>query len=232
MRHYLWLEETTPFPPARTADRYGIVCLGGDLSAKRLLSAYSQGIFPWYEDDQPIIWHSPDPRFVLFPEKLNVSRSMRQVLNRKEFTVTADTCFEEVIANCAGPRRKQPGTWITSDMRDAYCALYKEGFAHSIEAWKDGTLAGGLYGVSLGRIFFGESMFAHVSNASKAAFITLTGILIKEEFELIDSQVHTEHLESLGAESIRRSHYLDLLGKGLEKETIRGPWTEIFERQE
>jgi leucyl/phenylalanyl-tRNA--protein transferase len=229
MRSYVWLEGDTPFPPAGTADRSGILCLGGDLSPERLIDAYSRGIFPWYDEEQPIIWHSPDPRFVLFPEKIKVSRSMRQVLSRREFAVTGDTAFEEVIRSCSKtPRRRQDGTWITTDMIEAYIRLHREGYAHSVEAWKDGILAGGLYGVSLGNVFFGESMFANVSNASKAAFITLTEILIKQGITLIDSQVHTDHLASLGAESISRNRYLSLLKEGMLAPTRKGSWSSFF----
>ena len=231
MRRYIWLEGDDPFPPAGAADRYGILCLGGDLSVERLLDAYSRGIFPWYDDDQPIIWHSPDPRFVVFPDKVRMSKSMRQVLNRKEFTITADTAFEQVIRACSEtPRRKQDGTWITPDMIDAYIRLHDEGYAHSIEAWKDGSLAGGLYGVSLGRIFCGESMFTRVSNASKAAFISLAEALRQREFMVIDSQVHTDHVESLGGESISRNRYLLILREAIRHPTIRGSWVDFFGR--
>ena len=231
MRRYIWIEENDPFPPTGMADRYGILCLGGDLSPERLIDAYSKGIFPWYEEDQPVIWHCPDPRFVVFPENVNVSKSMRQVLNRKEFTITADTSFEQVIRACAEtPRRKQDGTWITPDMIAAYIELHHLGLAHSIEAWKDGQLAGGLYGVSLGKIFCGESMFARVSNASKAAFLTLAAVLKEQNFLLIDSQVHTDHVESLGGESISRSRYLFLLHEALKHETLKGSWSDFFPR--
>jgi leucyl/phenylalanyl-tRNA--protein transferase len=224
MKYYQWLEDDDPFPPVETADQYGVLCLGGDLSTVRLLDAYSKGIFPWYEEDQPIIWHAPDPRFVLFPDNLAVSRSMRQVLKRNEFEITFDRSFFDVMLSCAAPRRKQQGTWITSDMLDAYCELHNEGYAHSVEAWKDGRLAGGLYGVSLGKIFFGESMFSLVPNASKAAFITLMGDLKAKGFELIDSQVYTDHLSSLGAENISRDRYCELLKRYLSYPTDKGKW--------
>ncbi|MGL4369031.1 MAG: leucyl/phenylalanyl-tRNA--protein transferase, partial [Spirochaetota bacterium] len=205
------------------------LALGGDLSSARLLDAYAKGIFPWYEDDQPIIWHSPDPRFVLFPEKLAVSKSMRQVLSRKEFTITMDRCFSEVISACSMPRRTGAETWITHDMKQAYCRLHREGYAHSVEAWHGGELAGGLYGVSLGSVFFGESMFARRPNASKAAFITLVRFLAEKGFTLIDSQVYTAHLESLGAESISRGRYLFLLAEALSSPALRGSWSSFLQ---
>ena len=232
MRYYPWLDEDEPFPPVESADRYGVLALGGDLSAPRLLDAYSKGIFPWYDEDQPIVWHSPDPRFVLFPEDLAVSKSMRQVLTRREFSITFDTAFSEVISACAMPRKTGPGTWITPDMKEAYCRLHDEGFAHSAEAWKNGELAGGLYGVSMGSIFFGESMFTRQPNASKAAFITLVQILKEQGFRLIDSQVYTAHLASLGAVSIPRKKYIALLAEALTSPTLRGSWSSLKENIE
>ncbi|HEY1407281.1 MAG TPA: leucyl/phenylalanyl-tRNA--protein transferase [Spirochaetota bacterium] len=229
MRYYPWIEDETPFPPVDSADQYGILAVGGELSVERLLDAYSRAIFPWYEEDQPVIWWSPDPRFVLFPEKVLVSKSMRQVLRRNLFEVRFDTAFRRVITSCAEtPRRHERGTWITPDMIEAYCELHAQGYAHSAEAWQDGELVGGLYGVSLGSIFFGESMFARVSNASKAAFLTLTGKLSARNFTLIDSQVRTDHLTTLGGEEITRSRYLDILADALTRPTLRGNWGELL----
>ena len=217
------------FPPPHRASESGILAVGGDLSPERLLTAYSEGIFPWYSEGEPILWWSPDPRFVLYPDDLYVSKTMRQVLRRKIFTITCDTCFRDVMPACGRPRAKQKETWITTDMLEAYYALHELGFAHSVEAWRDGKLAGGLYGVSLGRCFFGESMFTTVSNASKAAFITLVRRLQAMGFGLIDCQVFTAHLESLGARSMPRNEFLRLLRAALRYETVRGDWGRIFD---
>lgn len=225
---YYWLDENLVFPPVSEANRNGVLALGGDLSVERLLLAYSSGIFPWYSEGEPIVWYSPNPRFVVFPEKLKVSKSMKQVLKQKHFRVSLDTDFRAVISNCQQVKREgQGGTWITEEMLEAYCVLHEQGYAHSVEVWQDETLVGGLYGVSLGRIFFGESMFAHVSNASKTGFITLVGELVKRGFQLIDSQVYTAHLESLGGESIPRKQYIQLLKTAISAgETIKQKWTD------
>jgi leucyl/phenylalanyl-tRNA--protein transferase len=224
---YYWLDEHLIFPPVTEANRQGILALGGDLSIERLLLAYSSGIFPWYSEGEPIVWYAPNPRFVLFPEKLKVSKSMKQVLKQGRLVVSLDTDFRGVITQCQQTKRDgQGGTWITEEMLEAYCALHERGFAHSVEVRQDGELVGGLYGVSLGRIFFGESMFAHVSNASKTGFITLVGELQKRGFQLIDSQVYTAHLESLGGESISRKQYMQLLKQCLAAgDTYAGKWT-------
>jgi leucyl/phenylalanyl-tRNA---protein transferase len=228
MRYYPWIDDDTPFPPVDTADNHGILALGGELTVDRLLTAYSSAIFPWYDEDQPVIWWSPDPRFVLFPGEISVSKSMRQILRRNIFSITYDRAFRQVISSCAGsPRRHERGTWITPEMIDAYCALHEAGYAHSAEAWQNETLVGGLYGVSLGSVFFGESMFTLVSNASKAAFITLAGDLSRHGFTLIDSQVHNDHMESLGGIEIPRQRYLDLLADGLKNDTIKGNWNRL-----
>lgn len=214
-----WLTHELIFPPVEEAEDWGGLALGGDLSPERLILAYCSGIFPWYEEDQPIIWHAPDPRFVLFPHKLKVSKSMRPVLNQRRFTITYDKHFETVIRHCQQRKRKgQQGTWITEDMIAAYSRLHRMGIAHSVEAWQDNKLVGGLYGISLGSVFFGESMFSYVSNASKAAFITLVQALQSLNFTLIDCQVHTKHLESLGAEDISRRMYMQLLANGLQQD--------------
>lgn len=203
------------FPPVEDALEDGLLAIGGDLSTERLKLAYQEGIFPWYEGNTPL-WWSPDPRFVLFPEKLYVSKSMKQVIKRKEFDYTFNTRFSEVIHHCkVNNRPGQLGTWITDEVESAYTELHKEGLAVSAEAWKNGVLVGGLYGIRMGRLFFGESMFSHVSNASKFAFIQLVSQLVREEVVLIDCQVYTEHLESLGAEMISRKAFKTYLQKYL-----------------
>ncbi len=217
--------EDIVFPPPELAADGGVLAVGGDLSPRRLVEAYRNGIFPWYSDDDPIIWWSPDPRYVLFPDELKVSRSMRQVMKRNSFTITFDRNFRGVIEACRSRRRRhEKGTWITDDMLEAYSELHELGLAHSVEAWKDDQLAGGLYGVSLGGCFFGESMFAAVSNSSKAAFVTLVKELHSRGFTLIDCQVHTAHLESLGARAIPRAEFMRLLSESLKLPTLRGNW--------
>jgi leucyl/phenylalanyl-tRNA--protein transferase len=194
------LSDAMVFPPPEEADASGLVAVGGDLSPERLLLAYSMGIFPWPLVEKPLLWFSPDPRMVLRPRELVVSRSLRKTLRRGDFEVRLDTAFERVIARCAEiPRRGEAGTWITRDMACAYARLHELGFAHSAEAWQDGELVGGLYGVSLGAAFFGESMFADRPDASKVAFASLVQQLEAWRFELIDCQVHTEHLARFGA---------------------------------
>jgi len=213
------------FPHPEEADPSGLLAVGGDLRPERLLLAYSMGIFPWYDDRQPILWHSPDPRHVLLPSELAVSRTLRRVLKRAAFEVTLDAAFENVIRACAGgPRRNRAGTWITSDMIDAYCRLFELGFAHSAEAWQDGELAGGLYGVSLGGGFFGESMFTRRSDASKVAFVTLVRQLAAWDFDFIDCQVYTEHLARFGATPWSRRRFLQQLEASLARPTRRGRW--------
>ncbi len=189
----------------------GLLAIGGDLSSERLLHAYRNGIFPWYGPEQPILWWSPDPRLVLFPEALRVSRSLAKTLRKKRFRVTLDTVFERVINECAKPRPGQAGTWITAEMEAAYTRLHELGHAHSVECWLDGELVGGLYGLAQGRVFFGESMFTRVADASKIGFVTLVRHLQRRGFRLIDCQVHTRHLESLGAVSIPRREFIHLL---------------------
>lgn len=200
------------FPPVYQASPEGIVAIGGDLSPERLMLAYHSGIFPWFEDDEPILWWSPPERMVLFFDELKISKSMRNVLNRNVFTVTFNTAFREVIANCRDIKRDgQHGTWITPDMTEAYCRLHEMGFAKSVEVWHDGELVGGLYGIDLGQIFCGESMFAKAPNASKVAFIALAKQLQAEGYKLLDCQVHNNHLESLGAREIDREDFLEIL---------------------
>ena len=217
-----WLSPyNTEFPPVSSATKEpnGLLAIGGNLSEARLIEAYRNGIFPWYEAGQPLLWWSPDPRAVLFPKNLRISKSLKKTLSRGTFTVTFDQAFQDVIHACAGPRVGAEGTWITSDMEDAYVNLYKSGIAHSVECWANSnnstsnrTLVGGLYGVNLGRLFFGESMFSHQDNASKVAFVHLVKQLEKWGFPLIDCQVPNSHLSSLGATEIplaQFSQYLD-----------------------
>ncbi|MEJ7780419.1 MAG: leucyl/phenylalanyl-tRNA--protein transferase [Daejeonella sp.] len=200
------------FPKPELAEEDGLLAIGGDLSAERLMLAYQNGIFPWYSDETPILWYSPHERFVLFPDRLKVSSSMRKVQNSGQFQITFNRAFPEVITACAQiPREGENGTWITAEMQNAYVTLHKLGYSHSVEVWKDDILVGGLYGVSVNDIFCGESMFSKVSNASKTALIWLCQ---NKSFRMIDCQVHTSHLESLGAGFISRSEYLDLLNTG------------------
>ncbi|HOZ78024.1 MAG TPA: leucyl/phenylalanyl-tRNA--protein transferase [Ferruginibacter sp.] len=202
------------FPPVETAGEEGIIALGGDLAAERLLLAYRSGIFPWYNEEEPIIWWSPDPRFVLFPGDLKISKSMQSVLRNGSFRFTINRAFIQVIQHCKTIYRKdQEGTWITPAVQQAYINLHLQGFAHSAEAWVNGELVGGLYGIRMGNVFFGESMFSRKSNASKFAFINYVQQLKKEGVVLIDCQVHTEHLESLGAGMIRRQQFVELLNQ-------------------
>jgi leucyl/phenylalanyl-tRNA---protein transferase len=200
------------FPPLNMADENGLLAIGGDLSTERLLLAYRSGIFPWYNEDEPICWWSPDPRFVLYPAGLKVSSSMRTVLQNGKFRFTINRAFEQVIQNCKTvSRHDQDGTWISPAMQKAYTKLHELGYAHSAEAWLDGELVGGLYGVRLGNIFFGESMFSLQTNASKFAFINYVQQLQKENVQLIDCQLHTNHLESLGAVMISRELFSEIL---------------------
>lgn len=200
------------FPDVNTADENGLIATGGNLSAGTLLNAYKKGIFPWYNPGDIIQWYSPDPRFVLFPGQLKVSHSMRNVLNRHLFRFTMDKAFPEVLHNCRMvTRTADAGTWISDEIEDAYNSLFEKGFAHSAEAWQNNELVGGLYGVLMGKVFFGESMFANKSNASKFAFIKWIEILQNNGIELIDCQVYTPHLESLGAEFISRKEFNILL---------------------
>jgi leucyl/phenylalanyl-tRNA--protein transferase len=205
------LDDKLWFPNPNEAMEDGLLAIGGDLSPQRLLLAYRSGIFPWYNDDIPLWWH-PDPRFVLFPQELLISKSMRQVIAKNAFEFRVNSSFKEVITNCKNiDRKEQDGTWINNDVIDAYTKLHNLGFAHSAEAWQDDKLVGGLYGIKLGNIFFGESMFSHKSNASKFAFIKYAEELVNEGIVLIDCQVYTEHLESLGAKMISREGFMMML---------------------
>ena len=207
-----YLSSALFFPPIDQANRDGILAIGGDLSPERLQLAYKSGIFPWFEDGEPIIWWSPNPRMVLFLDELIVSKSMRNILNRDSFKVTFNQDFRAVISNCQKIKRDgQNGTWITNEMIDAYCNLHELGIAKSVEVWQNDTLVGGLYGIDLGHVFCGESMFSKVSNASKVAFIALVNQLKKEEYKLLDCQVYNPHLESLGCREIKRDDFMKIL---------------------
>jgi leucyl/phenylalanyl-tRNA--protein transferase len=221
-----WLDPNdveAPFPDVDHAlkEPDGLLAVGGDLSPTRLLRAYRHGIFPWYSDDQPILWWSPDPRTVLYPERLKISRSLRRTLKNKIFTVTADSVFRSVIQCCAEPRAAGGGTWLTDDMIESYCRLHTMGYAHSIETWYQGELVGGLYGLSLGKVFFGESMFSRHSDASKVAFVHLVEHLQAWDYALIDCQVASAHLSSLGAEAIPRRDFIDILNRYCD---VPNPW--------
>jgi len=219
------LSDTHVFPPPTLARKDGLLAVGGDLEPDRLLLAYRMGIFPWYSNGDPILWWSPDPRLVLYPEEINVSRSLRRVIRKAVFRTTLDTAFERVIRECVKVRQeKDEGTWITPDMIAAYCRLHQAGFAHSVEAWCGSLLAGGLYGVSLGGCFFGESMFTRRTNASKVALVALAEQLNAASFRLIDCQVPSDHLIGLGARQVPRDIFLDQLKGALAAPTVKGKW--------
>ena len=224
-----WLDpecQDITFPDVELAlkEPDGLLAIGGDLSSARLLNAYKSGIFPWYGPGQPILWWSPDPRLVLLPESLHISRSLQKTLRKRVFRVTFDEAFEAVIGNCAGPRDNTNGTWITAEMTTAYLELHRQGYAHSVECWQEQQLVGGLYGVSLGRVFFGESMFAHASDSSKVALVYLTMQLSRWGFPLIDCQVHTPHLESLGATFLPRKEFTRVLHMACALPPPPAPW--------
>lgn len=222
-----WLApETLYFPPVETAleEPNGLLAAGGDLSSARLIAAYSQGIFPWYNENAPILWWSPSPRCVLFPDELHISKSLAKCLRQQHFTVTADQAFADVMRGCAGPRNYTDETWITSAMFQAYCRLHEQGIAHSVEAWQDGKLVGGLYGIALGYVFFGESMFSLASNASKVAFVHLVKALQQAGFTLIDCQVSSSHLQSLGAREISRNDFQAKLKNATKITPLASPW--------
>ena len=221
-----FLSEKIAFPPPHYATREGLLAVGGDLSRKRLLAAYRQGIFPWFAEGDPILWWCPDPRLVLYPEEIHVSRTLQRVLNKQVFSVTMDSDFEAVITACADTRTKQDdGTWIVEEMKSAYMDLHHAGYAHSVETWAEGRLAGGLYGVSLGRCFFGESMFTLVDSAANVALVHLARVLAEQSFDLIDCQVHTQHLMRMGAREIPRAGFLKHLRQSLTAPTLKGKWT-------
>jgi leucyl/phenylalanyl-tRNA--protein transferase len=221
-----WLGADDPFPPLSRALREpnGLLAAGADLSPARLVEAYRNGIFPWFGEGEPILWWSPDPRMVLFPAELKVSRSLGKALRRDGLEVRADTAFREVMAACAAPRRGQDGTWITEGMVDAYVALHAQGVAHSIETWRGGELVGGLYGLALGRAFYGESMFSRATDASKVALVALVRQLEAWNFGLVDCQMNTRHLASLGAREIPRAEFTRRLGELVHYPAVPGPW--------
>ncbi|MDT0538379.1 leucyl/phenylalanyl-tRNA--protein transferase [Croceitalea sp. P059] len=209
-----FLNDRLEFPPVSNANPEGLLAVGGDLSPERLLLAYQNGIFPWFNEDALILWWSPDPRMVLFPEKLKVSKSMRKIIASNQFELTKNKCFDKVIEHCSVLERKgQEGTWITPKMKEAYLSLHEKGFAKSYEVWQNSNLVGGLYGIDLGHVFCGESMFSLVSNASKFAFIHMVNELRNESYKLIDCQVYTQHLESLGAQEMARDKFMQILNK-------------------
>jgi len=213
------------FPDPRLSEPDGLLAVGGDLSEERLLRAYAGGIFPWYGPGSPILWWSPDPRMILLPRELHVPRSLRRTMRAGRFEIRLDTAFDEVVRRCADRERPgQDGTWITPEMARAYGKLHRRGLAHSAEAWLDGELAGGLYGVSLGATFYGESMYADRPDASKAAFATLVEWLADRGFDLVDCQVETEHLRRFGARDVPREEFLERLRASLERPALAGPW--------
>lgn len=219
-------DPAAPFPDADLAEKEpnGLLAVGGDLSPTRLLNAYRNGIFPWYSDGQPLLWWSPDPRTVLFPKQLKVSRSLRKTLRKQQFRASIDHCFEQVVQACAAPRQNEPGTWITPAMASAYSQLHKLGHAHSVEVWRDSELVGGLYGVAIGQVFFGESMFSRATDASKVAMVYLVERLLSWDYQLIDCQVYSEHLISLGAEEISRQAFIQHLKSDCEQPGHQGTW--------
>ena len=222
-----WLEDTGDFPAVERARRRpnGLLAAGGDLSSERLLRAYRLGIFPWYSEGEPILWWSPDPRMVLFPSELKVSRSLAKTLRKADYEIRSDTAFGAVIDACSEPRPRQRGTWITRQMLQAYCRLHELGVAHSIETWRDGELIGGLYGIALGRVFFGESMFSRASDASKIALVALVQQLRHWQFGLIDCQMNTPLLASFGAREIPRAQFTRLVAELVNYADVPAPWT-------
>lgn len=224
-----WINESDPelnFPPVDLAldEPNGLLAVGGDLSPDRLIKAYGLGIFPWFNHDQPILWWSPNPRAVLFPDQLHISRSLHKAIRRGSYKITLDTAFADVMQACAAPRPQQEDTWITPEMHKAYLQLHEMGIAHSVEAWLGDKLVGGLYGLSIGKAFFGESMFSQASNASKTAFVHLAKQLQTWQFKLIDCQVSSEHLESLGAGDIERTKFIHLLQQAIQHPDKNQKW--------
>jgi leucyl/phenylalanyl-tRNA--protein transferase len=222
-----WLNGRTPFPPVSKALKQpnGLLCAGGDLSPQRLLEAYSRGIFPWFSEGDPILWWSPDPRMVLFPGELKVSRSLRKTLQRGVYETRFDTAFRDVIEACAAPRDGQAGTWILPEMVEAYTTLHDLGHVHSVESWSEGELVGGLYGMSIGHVFFGESMFSRAPDASKVALVRLVERLRARDYRVIDCQQATAHLASLGAREIPRKAFAQLVQESIQCSPSEGAWT-------
>ncbi len=220
------LSKRLDFPPAWLARSDGLLCIGGDLSTRRLLLAYENGIFPWFSEAEPILWWSPDPRLVLFPEDINISKSLKKKIRKNHFKVRVDSSFEQTIAACAKPRKNEPeGTWLVNEMIEAYIKLHTLGYAHSVETFREDKLVGGLYGVCLGGSFFGESMFSFESDASKIALVALATHLKKFCFDLIDCQVTTSHLLRMGATEISRNSFLDIINQSVKREDIKNIWT-------
>ncbi len=220
------LSHKIEFPSPHFAEEDGLLAVGGCLSEERLLLAYKMGIFPWFSESDPVLWWSPDPRLVLYPKELRVSKSLQKVIRKKQFHLTMDTAFTRVIKACASSRtQNDEGTWLTEDMIASYIKLHESGFAHSVEAWYKGELTGGLYGVSLGRCFFGESMFTRISNASKVAFVALVHFLEKLSFDLIDCQITTGHMVRFGAKEVERAIFLKQVEDSLRFSTKKGMWS-------
>ncbi len=220
MTQISWLDpDNTLFPPVEQAlvDPNGLLAAGGDLSPRRLIQAYRKGIFPWFDPSQPILWWSPDPRCILKPEQLKVSRSLRKLIRQQRFQVSIDQDFGAIISACAAPRHGANGTWISTAMQQAYQRLHQQGVAHSVEVWQQQKLVGGLYGLAIGKTFFGESMFSRVSNASKVGFATLVEQLQQWDYAFIDCQIHSQHLSSLGAKEVPRSEFIELLNNNIDR---------------
>ena len=224
-----WVETTRDFPPVDTAltEPNGLLCAGADLAPATIVTAYSRGIFPWFSDGQPILWWSPDPRMVLFPAEFKISKSLAKTVSHGTFEIRFDTAFVDVIAACAEPRSEDGGTWIVPEMRAAYAQLHTLGVAHSIESWRDGELVGGLYGLALGRMFFGESMFARQTDASKVALVALIDKLQSDGFELVDCQQETRHLASFGARPIPRKDFVHRLKELIDLKHFGSAWRQI-----
>lgn len=222
------LDQELWFPPSREYENHGVVAIGGDISVQRLLLAYKMGIFPWYNEDDPITWWCPDKRMVLKPKEVKISKSMRSILRKGNHSVTLDQSFEDVLVNCQKIKRKnQDGTWLNNELITSLIELHELGYAHSVECWEEDELVGGLYGISLGRMFFGESMFSKVSNSSKIAFISLCQKLESLHFDLIDCQIHNDHLASLGAYEISRTDFLDRIENLDLSDTLLGKWNNL-----
>lgn len=217
-----YLDHPTEFPPTHLAEDDGLLAIGGDLSSERIISAYGKGIFPWFNEDDPYLWWSPAPRFILLPDDLHVSRSMRRKINQQIFTVTFNHCFENVIEHCQKiPRKDQPGTWITDEMKAAYIKLQKEGYAHSVEVWNHNNLVGGVYGIAIGEVFFGESMFSLESNASKFGIIQLIKSMPTFGLKILDCQMKTQHMENLGGKEVSREVFESYLSDASKKVVIQ-----------
>lgn len=224
------LNDSLWFPPSTEYEEHGVVAIGGDVGFERLLEAYKQGVFPWYNSNEPITWVCPDKRMILPPAQVRISKSSRNILNRKKFTVKADTCFEEVINHCQQIKRDgQNGTWLNDELKNSIIELHHLGYAHSVECFENDVLVGGLYGLGIGKIFCGDSMFSLVSNASKIAFIKMCKVLHHKNFQYIDCQVYNKHLASLGAYEMNRENYLEKVAINQSQITLKGSWTNWFE---